>query len=261
MPAVAFSVQRLRNVASSLRERRTLGGEVDRGFASDWIDNAASAAYAGAGSSFVPVWYDQSTNLRHASQATPGGQPRRVLTGAAETFGPQTRGSARAQTESAGVPLLSTTPIAAAAFVTGGTDMSATVVYQIPAGASSNIICWNNTNNDPNRVVVQEWTDNNLYFDIGAFDSTGRHSIPSPTRGAPHVVSVYRSGGTMGIRVDSGAWNEVTGRTAGVSGTWPVTLFDLSVNDGLTSEAVAWNSFIGLSSLNAWHNSRVTAYL
>ncbi len=46
-----------------------------------WLDSAALAAFAGAGSAFVVQWHDQTGNGRAATQATAGAQPRIVNAG------------------------------------------------------------------------------------------------------------------------------------------------------------------------------------
>ncbi|WAC27261.1 arabinofuranosidase catalytic domain-containing protein [Ancylobacter sp. SL191] len=55
-----------------------------------WLDLAALTAWAGSSSAFLVTLYDQTGNARHAGQATPGAQPRLVLTGTPE-LGPNGR--------------------------------------------------------------------------------------------------------------------------------------------------------------------------
>lgn len=68
-------------VGNWLRLRETLGStEADIGFNADGTPNTTAwAAHVGAGSGFIPIWYDQSSGIRNIIQATSGLQPQSVL--------------------------------------------------------------------------------------------------------------------------------------------------------------------------------------
>lgn len=261
MPAFAYSVQRLRGgVTAALRERRTTdNAEQDRGFVSGWVDQSASQTFASLLSSYAPIWYDQSTNLRHAVQTVAGNQPMRVDLGTPEAIGPQARAEVNSRTQSGGAPLLAVANVDALSVATAGGEVCGTVVYQVGPGEIITLFSWNDSNTF-NRITLTEFSDNNLYLDIGN-DSSGR-TVAIATRGQPHVMSFYRSGSVQGMRIDSGAWVTASPRTALISGTANVELFrsTSSATCGM-AESVIWNSFIGLSQLDAWHNSRTAVYL
>lgn len=84
-PTAAFSMRRLRTAytGSAIRVRRSSDdAQTDIGFTTTGdLDTVALLAFVGAGSGFVPVWYDQSGNERNVSQPNPGFQPRIVSAG------------------------------------------------------------------------------------------------------------------------------------------------------------------------------------
>lgn len=81
----AFGLSRLFSAYAGpgLRVRRSGdGGEADIGFtASGALDMAALLGFAGAGSAYASLWYDQTGNGRHAAQAASAAQPRLVNAG------------------------------------------------------------------------------------------------------------------------------------------------------------------------------------
>ncbi|MDQ0347183.1 arabinofuranosidase catalytic domain-containing protein [Ancylobacter vacuolatus] len=81
----AFGLSRLLSAYAGpcVRARRASdGAESDIGFAAAGaLDVAALLAFAGAGSAYATLWYDQSGNGRHAAQPTGAAQPRIVNAG------------------------------------------------------------------------------------------------------------------------------------------------------------------------------------
>lgn len=86
--AAAYSVDRINPYygGSAIRVRRSLdNAESDIGFTPLGIlDTVALLAHCGAGSGFVTTWYDQSVNVRNATQTTAAYQPRIVSSGVVE---------------------------------------------------------------------------------------------------------------------------------------------------------------------------------
>lgn len=74
---------------SAVRVRRSSDNtEQDIGFATGGdLDTAALLTFAGAGSAFVKIWYDQSGNARDLTQSTNSAQGRIVNAGSLETVG------------------------------------------------------------------------------------------------------------------------------------------------------------------------------
>lgn len=82
--AVAYSVRKLRTAysGSALRVRRSSDNtESDIGFVANQLDTASLLSFVGAGNGFVTTWYDQSGNLRNATNTTAANQPRIVNLG------------------------------------------------------------------------------------------------------------------------------------------------------------------------------------
>ena len=83
--AAAYSLRRLyaSYTGAAIRVRRSSdGAQADIGFmANGDLDTVALLAFVGNGSGFVTTWYDQSGNNCHATQTTPGIQPRIVNAG------------------------------------------------------------------------------------------------------------------------------------------------------------------------------------
>ena len=83
--AAAYSTRLLSGAYTgpALRVRRSSDNtEQDIGFTSlGVLDESALLAFVGANNAFVSIWYDQSGNSRHASQATTANQPRIVNAG------------------------------------------------------------------------------------------------------------------------------------------------------------------------------------
>ena len=78
--AAAHSVRQLSNNAiKCMRVRRFVApfDEQDIGFTADGdLDEAAIVAFGGSDSLLVSAWYDQSGQQNHATQVTPGSQPK-----------------------------------------------------------------------------------------------------------------------------------------------------------------------------------------
>jgi len=83
--AAAYSLRRLRSAytGSAIRVRRSSDNtEQDIGFtALGGLDTSSLTTFCGAGNGFVTTWYDQSGNLRNATQSTAGNQPQIVSSG------------------------------------------------------------------------------------------------------------------------------------------------------------------------------------
>jgi hypothetical protein len=86
--AAAYSLRRLRRnyAGAAIRVRRSNdNAEQDIGFdANGNLDETALTAFVGANSGFVTRWYDQSGNVRNATQTTAANQPRIVNAGVVE---------------------------------------------------------------------------------------------------------------------------------------------------------------------------------
>lgn len=83
--AAAYSLRKLRNAysGSAIRVRRSSdNAEQDIGFVGSNLDTTALTAFCGAGTNgFVTTWYDQSGNLRNATQTSATFQPQIVSSG------------------------------------------------------------------------------------------------------------------------------------------------------------------------------------
>jgi hypothetical protein len=80
----AYSLRHLRSAYSGdcIRARRSSdNAEQDIGFSGGVLDAASLVSFAGGGSAFVTMIYDQSGNGNHLAQATTGSQPRIVNSG------------------------------------------------------------------------------------------------------------------------------------------------------------------------------------
>jgi hypothetical protein len=92
---IAVAVFKLRSAyaGSAMRVRRSSDNtEQNIGFdANGNLDTSALLTFAGAGSAYVTIWYDQSGNGRNLTNTTAANQPRIVNAGALETFGKNVR--------------------------------------------------------------------------------------------------------------------------------------------------------------------------
>ena len=80
-PAAAYSFRKVRSAYAgpAVKLRRTTGGTSDIGFVGTDFDTAAAATFCNATTCFLDTWYDQSTNARHATQATTTLQPALIF--------------------------------------------------------------------------------------------------------------------------------------------------------------------------------------
>ena len=86
--AAGYSVRRLSLTyeGAAMQVRRSSDNTtLDIGFDGEDLDTASLLAFAGAGSAFVSIWYDQSGFGRNAIQATAANQPRIVNAGVLDT--------------------------------------------------------------------------------------------------------------------------------------------------------------------------------
>jgi hypothetical protein len=82
--AAAYSLRKLRTAysGSAVRVRRSSDNtEQDIGFTGNDLDTTALTTFVGAGNGFVTTWYDQSGNIRNATQTTQANQPQIVVSG------------------------------------------------------------------------------------------------------------------------------------------------------------------------------------
>jgi hypothetical protein len=82
--ATAYSLRKLRTAysGSAVRVRRSSDNtEQDIGFVGNDLDTTALTTFVGAGNGFVTTWYDQSGNIRNATQTTQANQPQIVVSG------------------------------------------------------------------------------------------------------------------------------------------------------------------------------------
>jgi hypothetical protein len=83
--AVAYSIRKLTAAynGNAIRVRRSSdNAEQDIGFSgSGDLDTSALTSFCGASNGFVTTWYDQSGNLKNATQTTAGNQPQIVSSG------------------------------------------------------------------------------------------------------------------------------------------------------------------------------------
>lgn len=88
--AAGYSVRRLSSTyeGAAMQVRRSSDNTtLDIGFVGEDLDTAALLAFAGVGSAFVSIWYDQSGFGRNAVQATTANQPRIVNAGVLDVEG------------------------------------------------------------------------------------------------------------------------------------------------------------------------------
>jgi len=77
--AAAYSLRKLRTAynGSAIRVRRSSDNtEQDIGFVNNELDTASLLTFCGVGNGFITTWYDQSGNIKNATQATAGAQPQ-----------------------------------------------------------------------------------------------------------------------------------------------------------------------------------------
>ena len=82
--SVAYSLRKLRTAysGSAIRVRRSSDNtEQDIGFTGNDLNTTALTTFVGAGNGFVTTWYDQSGNIRNATQTTQANQPQIVVSG------------------------------------------------------------------------------------------------------------------------------------------------------------------------------------
>ena len=80
--AAAYSLRSLSNsYADPVVTVRRSSDDAEDSFTAAEVADGTLAAFAGAGDAFVKQWWDQSGNARHASQTTPGYQPKIVSSG------------------------------------------------------------------------------------------------------------------------------------------------------------------------------------
>ena len=82
--AAAYSLRKLSSTynGSAIRIRRSSdNAETDIGFVSNTLDTASLLTFCGVGNGFITTWYDQSGNIKNATQATATNQPRIVTSG------------------------------------------------------------------------------------------------------------------------------------------------------------------------------------
>jgi len=81
--AAAYSLRSLSNsYADPVVTVRRSSDDDEGSFTASEVSDGTLAAFAGAGDAFVKQWWDQSGNANHASQTTPGYQPKIVSSGA-----------------------------------------------------------------------------------------------------------------------------------------------------------------------------------
>lgn len=82
--AVAYSFRKLSSIYSGncIRVRRSSDNtEQDIGFVNNILDTTTLLSFVGSGSGYVTTWYDQSGNIRNATQTTAANQPIIVSSG------------------------------------------------------------------------------------------------------------------------------------------------------------------------------------
>jgi len=80
--AAAYSLRSLSNsYADPVVTVRRSSDDDEASFTASEVANGTLSAFCGAGDGFVTQWYDQSGNANHASQTTPGYQPKIVSSG------------------------------------------------------------------------------------------------------------------------------------------------------------------------------------
>lgn len=80
--AAAYSLRSLsRSYADPVVTVRRSSDDAEEDFTASEVSDDTLAAFCGAGDGFVKQWWDQSGNARHATQTTPGYQPKIVSSG------------------------------------------------------------------------------------------------------------------------------------------------------------------------------------
>ncbi|WP_428029269.1 arabinofuranosidase catalytic domain-containing protein [Ancylobacter sp.] len=141
----AYGLRRLLSAYAGpcVRVRRAAdGAEADIGFtATGALDTAALLAFAGAGSAFATVWYDQAGAARDASQPTGAAQPRLVTAGVLDVGPNGLPAAAFAGAHYMDVPsaagFLRSIPVATYAVISRATAASGQAVIASSAGSSA----------------------------------------------------------------------------------------------------------------------------
>ncbi|MFN8777056.1 MAG: arabinofuranosidase catalytic domain-containing protein, partial [Flavobacteriales bacterium] len=198
----AYSVRRIASAYSgpAMRVRRSSDNATqDIGFtASGDLDQAALLSFVGSNDGFVTVWYDQSGNMRNATQTNTTQQPRIVSAGV--------------------IDLANTRPTLS---LLGNQNMvtSLTNAQATGAGITATFSAVFRTNNSVNQSLISgnlneynihaPWSDGNTYFDVsnsgtgrlaGALSWSNLSAATFRRNGA--IAQVYRNG-IMGLSSNS----------------------------------------------------------
>ena len=217
--AAAYGLRRLYAswTGAAIRVRRTPDNAVaDIGFTANGdLDTVALLAFVGNGSGFVSL-YDQSGNGRHATQTTPGSQPRIVNNGVVET-----KNGRPALVLSGQQFMLSTLTVAQAVAESVLTTLSA--VFQSSQGVQGVLVSAQSLAGDNAYNIHAPWEDGNTYFDV--LGITPRVSSPL-TWDALSVGSFVRNGALADVYKNGlAAISSNNNPTSGTRGNQPFTLF------------------------------------
>jgi hypothetical protein len=181
--AVAYSLRKLRTAytGSAIRVRRSSDNtEQDIGFVGNNLDTASLLTFCGAGDGFVTTWYDQSTNVNDATQATVGRQPLIVSSGAILTQSGKQYVRMFQGVTGAFMEKLLNTPIA-----TVGT--SSFLVSSYNATGASSLFGLSATSN-PGQYLNQGLDGASPFNLVAIFRNTTQYSIPAFT---PTLDNIY----------------------------------------------------------------------
>ena len=217
--AAAYSLRRLyaSYTGAAIRVRRSSdNAERDIGFVGEYLDVLALLVFVGNGSGFVTTWYDQSGNGRHATQTTPGSQPRIVNNGVVET-----KNGRPALVVSGQQFMLSTLTVAQSVAESVLTTLSA--VFQSSQGVQGVLVSAQFLAGDNAYNIHAPWEDGNTYFDVLGITPRVSGSL---TWDALSVGSFVRNGALADVYKNGlAAISSNNNPTSGTRENQPFTLF------------------------------------
>ena len=172
--AAAYSLRKLRTAytGSAIRVRRSSdNAEQDIGFVSGNLDTTALTTFCGAGNGFVTTWYDQSGNLRNATQTSATFQPQIVSSGTVITVSGVGAAKPALSFDSSNDKLTIANSTSTFKFLHDGTQSFYTGVLRFNSGSSSATFGNNSGTSSQTGVYIDKNSSNR--FAVAITNSSG----------------------------------------------------------------------------------------
>ena len=224
--SAAYGLRRLRRLYTGfcIRVRRSSdNSELDIGFIGEDLDVVTLLAFVGSGSGFVTIWYDQSGNGRHATQATAGRRPRIVSNGVVDLIN-----SKPSLVFSGNQWLLASV---ASSGITGA--LVSAVFQSTEPTSTQQMFDWRKTGNT--TPLIDDGAAGGFALRVRNDDVQLIGTAPSAFNANPHVYSGVWNNGLLDVRLDGG-----TSATANVSGQLTLDLLGIGTN-GATPGTNNWS--------------------